>query len=86
MPTILIMFILKTGKMLQIGYEKVLLLYTPTTYEVADVFSTYVYRKGLIESNYSYAAAVGMFEALIAMIMLLSANFISKKAGGKGLW
>jgi putative aldouronate transport system permease protein len=86
MPTILIMFILKTGNMLRIGYEKVLLLYTPTTYEVADVFSTYVYRKGLIESNYSYAAAVGMFEALIAMIMLLSANFISRKAGGKGLW
>lgn len=86
MPTILIMFILKTGNMLRIGYEKVLLLYTPTTYEVADVFSTYVYRKGLIESNYSYAAAVGMFEALIAMIMLLTANFISKKAGGQGLW
>ncbi|MDR0270470.1 ABC transporter permease subunit [Paenibacillus sp.] len=86
MPTILIMFILKTGSMIRIGYEKVLLLYTPTTYDVADVFSTYVYRKGLIESNYSYAAAVGMFEALVAMTMLLSANFISKKAGGKGLW
>ncbi|BFH59829.1 sugar ABC transporter permease [Paenibacillus azoreducens] len=86
MPTILVMFILKTGSMIRIGYEKVLLLYTPTTYEVADVFSTYVYRKGLIESNYSYAAAVGMFEALVAMTMLLTANFISRKAGGKGLW
>lgn len=86
MPTILVMFILKTGSMIRIGYEKVLLLYTPTTYEVADVFSTYVYRKGLVEANYSYAAAVGMFEALIAMIMLLSANIISRKAGGKGLW
>lgn len=86
MPTILILFIMKTGNMIRIGYEKVLLLYTPTTYEVADVFSTYVYRKGLVEANYSYAAAVGMFEALIAMIMLLSANFISRKAGGKGLW
>ncbi len=86
MPTILILFIMKTGSMIRIGYEKVLLLYTPTTYEVADVFSTYVYRKGLVEANYSYAAAVGMFEALVAMIMLLSANFISRKAGGKGLW
>lgn len=86
MPTILILFILKTGSMIRIGYEKVLLLYTPTTYEVADVFSTYVYRKGLLETNYSYAAAVGMFEALIAMVMLLSANYISRKAGGKGLW
>ena len=86
MPTILIMFILKTGSMIRIGYEKVLLLYNPTTYEVADVFSTFVYRKGLLESNYSYAAAVGMFEALIAMVMLLSANIISRKLGGRGLW
>ncbi|RJE87635.1 sugar ABC transporter permease [Paenibacillus sp. 1011MAR3C5] len=86
LPTVLVMFILKTGSMIRVGYEKVLLLYTPTTYEVADVFSTYVYRKGLLETNYSYAAAVGMFEALIAMIMLLSANFISRKLGGRGLW
>lgn len=86
MPTILIMFILKVGNMMRIGYEKVLLLYTPTTYEVADVFSTYVYRKGLLETNYSYAAAVGMFEAFVAMIMILSANYLSRRLGGKGLW
>lgn len=86
MPTMLIMFILKTGSMIRIGYEKVLLLYNPMTYNVADVFSTYVYRKGLLESNYSYAAAVGMFEALVAMAMLLGANAISRKIGGKGLW
>ncbi|MCQ6563192.1 ABC transporter permease [Paenibacillus mendelii] len=86
MPTIIIMFILKTGSMIRVGYEKVLLLYNPMTYEVSDVFSTYVYRKGLLESNYSYAAAVGLFEALVAMTMLLSANFISKRMGGNGLW
>ncbi|GAB6928440.1 sugar ABC transporter permease [Paenibacillus sp. JCM 10914] len=86
MPTIIIMFILKTGSMLRIGYEKVLLLYNPMTYEVADVFSTYVYRKGLLEANYSYATAVGLFEALVAMILLLSSNFISKRLGGSGLW
>lgn len=86
LPTILIMFILKTGSMLRVGYEKVLLLYNPATYEVADVFSTFVYRKGLLESNFSYGAAVGMFEAVVAMIMLLSANFISRRLGGSGLW
>lgn len=86
MPTLLVMFILKTGSMIRIGYEKVLLLYNPLTYEVSDVFSTYVYRKGLLESNYSYAAAVGMFEALVAMVMLLGANYISKRIGGNGLW
>lgn len=86
MPTIIIMFILKTGQLLRIGYEKVLLLYTPTTYEVADVFSTFVYRKGLLEANYSYAAAVGLFEAAVAMVLLLSSNFMSKKLGGNSLW
>ncbi|CAN7378075.1 ABC transporter permease subunit [Paenibacillus sp. LjRoot153] len=86
LPTLLVMFILKTGSMIRIGYEKVLLLYNPMTYEVSDVFSTYVYRKGLLESNYSYAAAVGMFEALAAMIMLLGANYMSKRIGGNGLW
>ncbi len=86
LPTIIIMFILKTGSMIRVGYEKVLLLYNPMTYEVADVFSTFVYRKGLLEANYSYAAAVGMFEALVAMVMLLTANLISKRVGGSGLW
>lgn len=86
MPTILIMFIIKSGSVFRIGYEKVLLLYNPMTYDVADVFSTYVYRKGLLETNYSYAASVGFFEAIIALVMLLLSNTISKKAGGKGLW
>ncbi|SMF91718.1 carbohydrate ABC transporter membrane protein 1, CUT1 family (TC 3.A.1.1.-) [Paenibacillus uliginis N3/975] len=86
MPTIIIMFILKTGQMLRIGYEKVLLLYNPMTYEVADVFSTFVYRKGILEANYSYAAAVGLFEAVVAMVLLFSSNFLSKKIGGNGLW
>ncbi|SFB49956.1 putative aldouronate transport system permease protein [Cohnella sp. OV330] len=86
MPTILVVFILKTGSMFRVGYEKVLLLYNSMTYDVADVFSTFVYRKGLLESNYSYGAAVGLFEALVAMIMLLGANLISKRLGGKGLW
>ncbi|MDG0794178.1 ABC transporter permease subunit [Cohnella ginsengisoli] len=86
LPTILVVFILKTGSMFRVGYEKVLLLYNSMTYDVADVFSTFVYRKGLLESNYSYGAAVGLFEALVAMIMLLGANLISKRMGGKGLW
>lgn len=86
LPTILIMFILKTGSMLRVGYEKVLLLYNAATYEVADVFSTFVYRKGLMESNFSYGAAVGLFEALVAMVMLFTANFISRRLGGSGLW
>lgn len=86
MNTVVVMFILKTGSMIRIGYEKVLLLYSPMTYEVADVFSTFVYRKGLLEANYSYAAAVGLFEALVALVMLLAANLVSRRIGGRGLW
>jgi len=84
--TIATMFILKSGNMFRIGYEKVLLLYTPTTYKVADVFSTYVYRKGLLESNFSYAAAVGLFESVVALIMLLTTNKLSKKISEQSLW
>lgn len=86
LPTILVMFIMKTGNLLRIGYEKVLLLYNPMTYEVADVFSTYVYRIGLLQANYSYASAVGLFEALVSMILLILANTFSKRLGGSGLW
>lgn len=86
MPTILIMFIMRVGNVIRVGYEKVLLLYTPMTYDVADIFSTFVYRKGILEANFSYSTAVGLFEALIAMVMVLGANYLSKRAGGKGLW
>lgn len=85
-PTIATMFIISAGSIFKIGYEKVLLLYTPTTYEVADIFSTYVYRKGLIDMNYSYGAAVGLFQSAVALVMLLGANYASKKFGEQGLW
>ncbi len=86
LPTIATMFILKSGNIFRIGYEKILLLYNPTTYKVADVFSTYVYRKGLLESNYSYAAAVGLFESAVALILLLITNRVSRKLSEQSLW
>lgn len=85
-PTISIMLILKAGSMIKIGFEKVLLLYNPVIYEVADVFSTYVYRKGMVEQNYSYAAAVGLFEAVISMTLLVVANSLSRKLSDQSLW
>ena len=63
LPTIIIMFILQVGKMFNVGYEKIILMYNPLTYEVADVINTYVYRKGLLEMNWSYSAAVGFFHS-----------------------
>ena len=86
-PTILILLIMRIGQLLSIGYEKIILLYNPTVYETADVISTYVYRRGLLEGgNYGYSAAVGMFNSVINFILLASANKISRKLSGSGLW
>ena len=85
-PTIVIMLIMQIGKMFNVGYEKILLMYNPLTYEVADVISTYVYRKGLLEMNWSYSAAVGMFNSIVSFGLVWSANKFSKKISGSGLW
>lgn len=86
LPTIIIMFILRTGKILSVGAEKVMLLYNETIYEYADIISTFVYRKGLVDANYSYAAAVGLFNAVINFILLYSINRLSKRLTENSLW
>ena len=87
LPTIIIMFILRLGSLLSVGYEKIILLYNPTVYETADVISTYVYRRALLEGgNYGYSAAVGMFNSIINFVLLITANRISKRISGGGLW
>ena len=84
--TIIIMLILRIGQMMSLGYEKTMLLYNPNTYETADVISTYVYRKGLLDFDYSYSTAVGLFNSLINFVMLVSANKLSKKFNDTSLW
>ena len=88
MPTIVIMLILRMGSIMNVGFEKVMLLYNPTTYEVADVISTFVYRKGIVEANYSYSAAVGLFNSVINFMMIIVANWVSRKLtdGESSLW
>ena len=86
MPTIVVLLILKIGGLLNVGFEKIILLYNPVTYETADVISTFVYRKGLLEFNYSYSAAVGLFNSVINCILLVASNAISKKVNGMSLW
>ena len=86
-PTIVTMFILRLGQIMSVGSEKILLLYNPNTYEVADVISTYVYRGGLSESfQPSYSTAVGLFSSVINFALILIANSISKKATESSLW
>lgn len=78
-PTIIIMLILKIGQIMSVGYEKTILLYNPQVYETADIISSYVYRKGLLEFNYGYSTAVGMFNSVINLILLVVTNHISRK-------
>lgn len=85
-PTIVILLILRMGSLLSVGFEKILLLYSPSTYSVADVISTYVYRMGLLNADYSYAAAIGLMNTLVNLVLLLVTNHISKKVAGSGLF
>ena len=85
-PTISMLLILRMGHIISVGSEKILLLYKPLTYEVADVISTYVYRKGLIDADFSYSAAISLFNSLINLVFLLGTNKLSKKLGQSGLF
>ncbi len=86
LPTIITMLILRIGGILNVGYEKIILLYNDATLEVADVISTYVYRKGLLEQSWSFSTAVNMFNSIINLLFLCSANFISRKVNDTALW
>ena len=86
LPTVSMLLILQIGSLLSVGYEKILLLYQPLTYEVADVISTYTYRKGMIDADYSYSTAVNLFNSVVNVILIVTANKISKKAGQSGLF
>ncbi|CAN7398109.1 ABC transporter permease subunit [Paenibacillus sp. LjRoot153] len=86
MPTIVILFILQMGNMLTVGSEKVLLLYNPLTYGTADVISTYVYRKGVLEASYSFTAAVGLFNSVISFVLIVAANSFVKRISENKLW
>lgn len=86
-PTIAIMLIIRIGNLLNVGYELVMLMYQPVTYETADVLSTYIYRLGITGSNdFSLAAAAGLFNSVIGFTLVIGANKISKKMSDTVLW
>lgn len=84
--TIIIMLLLRMGSVMSVGYEKIILLYNPGIYETADVISSFVYRKGLVEYQWSYSAAVGIFNSVINFIIVVVFNKISKKLTDISLW
>jgi len=85
-PTMVTLLILNIGTFMTVGFEKILLLYNPLTYPTADVISTYLFRMGFESSSFSYAAAIGLFEALIGVTLILTANAISRRTVGTSLW
>lgn len=86
LPTIIIMLIFRIGGLMNVSYEKVLLMYSPLTYDTSDIIYTYVYRKGILGGNYGYSAAVGLFNSAINFVLLLGANTFSRKFSDTKLW
>ena len=85
-PTITIMLIMRIGTVMSVGYEKIILLYGPTTYETADVISSYAYRMGIGSARYSFSTAVGLFQSVVNFILLLFANWFSNRLTDSGLF
>lgn len=86
LPTILIMLIIRIGNVMEVSFELVLLLYQPATYSTADVVNTWVYRQGLQSGQYDFAAAAGLFNALVAFVLVMAANTLSRRYSRTSLW
>lgn len=84
--TILILLILRMGSVLDIGFEHIFLMLNSTVNEVGDVFETYVYREGLIGGKFSYTTAIGVFKSVVGMVLIISANWLTKKFGEEGVY
>jgi putative aldouronate transport system permease protein len=86
LPTIAVLMVIKLGHILEVGYEFIILLYQPTTYATGDVVSTYIYRLGLQGAKYDLAAAAGIFNAVVALVLVLGANKLSRKITRTGVF
>nr|WP_245954384.1 ABC transporter permease subunit [Paenibacillus flagellatus] len=85
-PTIVLVFILRIGNLLDAGTEQILTLYNPVVYETGDVIGTYVYRIGLGKMDYSFSTAVGLFNSVVGFLLIISGNFLSKKLVKRSIW
>lgn len=86
LPTITILLIMNVGNILSVGYEKIILMYNSATYETADVINTYVYRRGIGSGEFSFGTAVGLFQSVVNLIVIVSANMVSRKVSETSLW
>ena len=84
--TIILLLIMTLGNLLNVGFEKVYLMYSPAVYETGDVISTYVYRQGIENHNYGYASAVGLFYSAVGFVFVVTSNWLSRRMTGSSLW
>jgi putative aldouronate transport system permease protein len=83
---IAIFLILRVGNIIQENFEQIFNLYNPAVYEVADVFETYVYRRGILQADFSYATAVGFFKSVVSLVLVVAANRAARALGQESLW
>ncbi len=86
LPTVMVMLIMNVGHLLSLGFEKILLMYSPANSGVSDIIDTMVYRVGLAQQNYSYATAIGLFSGIIGLILVTTSNAVSKKLTGESIY
>jgi putative aldouronate transport system permease protein len=86
LPTIMVMLIINVGRLLSLGFEKVLLMYTPANSGVSDIIDTLVYRTGLADQNYSYATAVGLFSGVVGVLLISTSNALSRRLTGESVY
>ena len=86
MPTMTVLLILNAASIVNVGFEKVYLMYSPATYNTADVISTYVYRRGITDMDFGYGTAIGLLNSVIAFLLLFTANKIAAKVNDTSLW
>ena len=86
LPTVTISLIMSVGGLMNVGYEKAWMMQTPTNKETSDIISTWVYDRGLLNDNYALATAVGLFNSIVSVVLLCSANFLSKRISGDSMF
>ncbi|XEC97537.1 ABC transporter permease [Paenibacillus tarimensis] len=86
LPVIVILLVLNLGKMMEVGYQKIILMYNPLIYDTADVINTFVYRRGILQADFSFATAVGLFQSAVGFVLIVLANRIARRLTNTSLW
>ena len=86
LPTIIIMLLLRIGNILNSNFEQVFTMYNSSVYDVADIIDTYVYRVGIIQTQYGFSASAGLFKSIISLVLVVTCNWLTKKAGQESLF